>query len=163
MAEPPFVRLAGVPAALFLESQNHQHDVIRELALIEIGGHFHENAQPHERVGTLISEILHQYSEVRATTRHQALRAVASGASVVTLTVPIEHGMVAALRRWLELVEEADALCQEGAFLTLPTSAGVRTLRRWYVDAIADAVDEGPGAARTFPHSGEEVEHSADS
>ena len=134
---PLRVRLEGVPAKLFLESQNHQHDLIRELTLIDIGNRYGgtEAALPH-RIANLISEILHKYAEVRSVTRQRALDAVARGESTATLVVPVKAGMGESLQRWLQLVEDADRLCEEGALLTLAARPEVRALRRWYVDAI---------------------------
>ena len=143
-ATPKSVRLVDVPARLFIESQNHQQDVIRELALIDIAHRFHDHAErPPERVAALIRDILHEYSQVRSVTRGQALQALSQGAHTVTLVVPVSDGIVDALERWLLLVEEADALCADGEFLTMPASPQVAALRRWYAAAIADAVAEG--------------------
>lgn len=138
---PASMRLVDVPARVFLESQNHQHDVIRELALIDIRTRYHhdDNVVP-QRVAHLISEILQEYSDVRSTTRQQALQAIEAGRSAVTIEVPVRPGIVEALEKWLRLVEEADDVCRDGTFLTLPASDEVRALRRWYVEAIRQGV-----------------------
>jgi hypothetical protein len=134
---PRRVRLEGVPAELFLESQNHQHDLIRELTLIDIGSRYGGvgTRLPH-RIVDLISDIHREYAEVRTVTRRQAMDAVTRGEETATLVVPVKPGMAESLQRWLELVEEADQLSEEGQFLTLAASPEVRALRRWYVDAI---------------------------
>jgi hypothetical protein len=147
MTGPPEVRLDGVPVELFLESQNHQQDLIRELALIDIGDRFHSGDTPMPvQVSRLISEIFDQYGDVRSVTRQQALQALSAGDETVTLVVPIRPGMIEALQRWLEVVEEADRLCAEGVLLTLSAKPEVRELRRWYVEAITDVVDSAGGS-----------------
>lgn len=133
----PNVELPGVPAKLFIESQNHQHDLLRELALMDIGNRWSltERELPH-RVARLIGEILTDYADVRTVTRTQALDALGRGEETVTLRVPAKAGIVDALHRWLDLVEQADAFCAQGLLLTLPAPDDVRALRRWYVEVI---------------------------
>lgn len=142
---PAVVVLEGVPVELFLESQDHQHDLIRELVLVDLGVRtaVAELALP-QRVTALIADILHDYRDVRSQTRDQALAARERGEATTTLHVPVRPGLVDALRRWLRLVEEADRCCDEGALLTLPASPEIRTLRRWYVEAVANALADPP-------------------
>ena len=131
------VRLEGVPTRVFLESQDHQHDLIRELQLIDIGGRFDiVDPDVSQRLARVIADILARYGEVRAVTRRQALEALERGETAVTLDVPVRDGMTDALRTWLELLEEADRLALEGELLLVPAREEVRRLRRWYVDEI---------------------------
>lgn len=122
---------------LFLESQDHQHDLIKELKLIEIGDRFDLTAASlsHE-LASLIAEILERYAEVRSVTRQQALAALERGEESVTLVVPVRPGMAQALRDWLRLLEEADRFCQQGDLLTLAARPEVRALRHQYVDEL---------------------------
>ncbi len=131
------VELAGVPVRLFLESQDHQHDLIRELQLIHLGQRFDSGAEAVSReLAGLIGEILSRYRDVRTATRDQALAALDRGEDRVTLSVPVRHGMADALRRWLELLERADRLCSEGELLQLAARPEVRQLRQWYVERL---------------------------
>lgn len=145
----PDVELEGVPAALFIASQNHQHDLLRELALMDIGNRWSltERELPH-RVTTLIAGILAEYADVRTVTRQQALAALERGEDTVTLRVPVRPGIVGALHRWLALVETADRLCGQGLLLTLPAPADVQALRRWYVEAIDARLRGAPAPDR---------------
>ena len=143
---PDAVRLEGVPARLFVESQNHQHDLLRELALIDLGQRFDLVEQPPtRRVADLIAAIHHEYADVRSSTREQALDALGRGQDTVDLVVPVRAGMAAALRRWLQLVDDADVLCGEGALLTLAASPEVRRLRRWYVHTLVACLEGDRG------------------
>jgi hypothetical protein len=133
------VRLPGVPAQVFLESQDHQQDLIRELQLIEIGGRIdQETAHVSKRLAHLIDEVLTDYSVVRSATRGQAVAALSRGEHVVTLHVPVVPGMSEALQRWLRLLEEADELCEKGELLLVAPSPEVRRLRRWYVEQLTN-------------------------
>jgi hypothetical protein len=124
---------------VFLESQDHQQDLIRELQLIDIGGRIdHTTATVSQRLAALIAEILSSYQDVRTVTRDQALAALGSGEQLVTLRVPVQPGMAEALRRWLRLLEEADELCRHGELLLVAPSPEVRRLRRWYVEQLTE-------------------------
>lgn len=136
------VVLERVPVRLFLESQDHQHDLIRELKLIEIGDRFDvATTEVSQRLAGLIADILSRYEPVRTATREQALAALDRGDEHVTLEVPVYPGMTEALRRWLALLDEADHLCRHGELLLLATRDEVRELRRWYVEQIVGRLD----------------------
>lgn len=144
------IRLEDVPARLFLASQDHQHELIRELTLIHLGNCYVEDAELPRRLARLIDEILTHYADVRTVTRQQALDGLARGEEAVTLEVPVRPGMVAALRRWLHLLEEADGFCSNGALLTLAAGHEICALRQWYVDAIDGCLTD-PVAAEGTP------------
>lgn len=134
---PSAVRLVDVPVSVFLESQDHQHELVRELQLIALaGGEEDQRVRVSDRLARLISGVLSEYRTVRSATREQALAAQARQEHVVTLQVPVAPGMADALRRWLQLLEEADELCREGELLLLAPRPEVRRLRRWYVEQI---------------------------
>lgn len=134
---PEAVRLEGVPVRTFLESQDHQHDLIRELQLIRLGGRFDpETAEVSKRLAGLISDLLHRYDGVRHATRDQMLAALDRGEQTASLDVPVYPEMTEALKTWLELLEEADRLCQHGELLLLAASPDVRALRRWYAKEL---------------------------
>ncbi len=135
------IRLEGVPVALFLESQDHQHDLIRELQLIEIGGRLDPGTtEVSQRLARLIADILTRYRRVRTATRQQALAALDRGEAYVTLEVPVATGMAEALAEWLRLLEEADEVCHTGELLVLASRPEVRELRRWYVEQLTAAL-----------------------
>lgn len=136
------LRLDNVPVRLFLESQDHQDDLVRELKLIEIGDHFDgPTTEVSHRLARLIGDILSRYQPVRSVTREQALAALDRGDEVVTLEVPVYPGMADALRQWLRLLEEADAVCRHGELLLLATRPEVRDLRRWYVASLVERLE----------------------
>lgn len=133
------VVLPGVPARVFLDSQDHQLDLIRELQLIELGGQVDEaTAHVSQRLANLITEILSDYDVVRSATREQATAALSRGEHLVSLRIPVHPGMADALRRWLRLLEEADELCGRGELLLLAPSPEIRRLRRWYVEQLTE-------------------------
>lgn len=131
------VQLEDVPVRLFLESQDHQHDLIRELQLIGLStSSGPQHLDGPSRLAAAISEVLTTYSPVRSSTREQALAALDRGEQRVTLAVPVQEGMGQALRRWLRLLEEVDQLCRHGELLLLAPRPEVSEFRRWYVEQI---------------------------
>lgn len=131
------MRLEGVPVRTFLESQDHQHDLVRELQLIQMGERFDTaTAEVSHRLARLISDILSRYDGVRSVTRDQMMAALERGEAVAPLEVPIYPGIGEALRDWLALLEEADQICQHGELLLLATPPEIRSLRSWYVAEI---------------------------
>lgn len=136
------VRIGNVPVRPFLESQDHQHDLIRELQLIRIGDQFDTaTVEVSHRVARLVTSIHERYEVVRTVTRDQALTAMARGDDVTDLEIPIVPDMATSLRHWLELLEEADELCRYGDLLLLATRQEIRDLRRWYVEAVTAALE----------------------
>lgn len=135
------VRISRVPVRLFLESQDHQHDLVRELQLIHIGDRREASGQTPRRISDLIADILSRYEAVRTATRRQVVAALERGEDYVDLDVPVYPGMASALREWLTLLEEADRVCAEGRLLLLASRPEIRELRRWYVDEIASRLE----------------------
>lgn len=137
---PAVVRLEGVPVRLFLESQDHQHDLVREFQLIQIGERDLGMAEAPHEVARLVNDILTRYSDVRSTTRNQAVAALRRGDETTTLEVPVRPGMGQALKDWLGLLESADRICEQGHMLMVASRPEVRELRRWYVREITRAL-----------------------
>ncbi len=135
-ASPPddVVRLEDVPVRLFLESQNHQRDLILELQLIQIGDRFDlATTEVSHRLARLIAGILSRYQRGRSVTREQALAALDRGEELVTLEVPVRPGIAEAMREWLQLLEEGR---KPVPVRRAPSPRGcpeLRELRRWYV------------------------------
>jgi hypothetical protein len=141
-AAPASLRLDDVPVRAFLESQDHQEDLVRELQLIRIGEREHGMAEPPQELARLVSAILQRYSDVRTSTRAQAAAALKRGETACTLDVPVRAGMADALREWLRLLEAADAICEQGdAMLLTASRPDVRELRRWYVRELTQRLE----------------------
>ena len=140
------VHLEGVPVRAFLESQDHQHDLMREFQLVRLGQqHDLVDTQVPAELARLVGDILNRYSGVRSATRAQVAAALARGEQVTSVDVPVWPGMAEALREWLQLLETADGICDTGRLLVLPSSPEVRAVRRWYVEQITSRLDDPSG------------------
>jgi hypothetical protein len=141
-SRPSVVHLDGVPVRVFLESQDHQHDLVREFQLLQIGEQELGLPEPPHELARLVADILSRYSDVRSTTREQAVDALRRGDETTTLVVPVRPGMAVALKEWLRLLDTADRICASGQLLLVASSAEVRDLRRWYVEQITAQLGE---------------------
>jgi hypothetical protein len=74
--------------------------------------------------------------------------AQARGDATVELTTTATPAAASGARGYLALLEQADALCRDGTLLTPEPLAGVKALRRWFVEETAAQVE---GAAPTPP------------
>jgi hypothetical protein len=134
------VRFHAVPVADYLELQEHNDALLRELQLIRIrlrtqGG---ESAnEPPRGLPGLVDRLLGEFRGQRDTWREEVARAQASGAETVELEMEVPPAAVPAARAYVELLEEADEFCRTGALLVPPPSERVRRLRRWFVEQMA--------------------------
>jgi anti-sigma regulatory factor (Ser/Thr protein kinase) len=112
------VRFVGVPVDGYLELQAHNDALFRELELISI-------------------EL-----------EHDVAAAKDRGDATVELRTTATPAAASAAGGYLALLEQADALCRDGTLLTPEPPAGVKSLRRWFVEQMAAQVE---GAAPTPP------------
>lgn len=137
------VRLHDVSVRLFLESQDHQHELIREMQLVGLSESNDGRTDGASRLAAAIVGVLSTYQPVRNSTREQAVAARDRGEETTTLVVPVQEGMADALRHWLQLLEEADRLCRDDQLLVLATRPEIAAFRRWYVEQITGQLEAG--------------------
>ncbi|HYH48114.1 MAG TPA: SpoIIE family protein phosphatase [Acidimicrobiia bacterium] len=128
-AATPTVRLLDVPVGLAVTSDDHLNDLARELsldpaaslskrllgALAEVGGSFPFDAEWRERL--------------------RSARVFGNPRLEVPQQVDIDR--LAALRRVVAALDEAEDAMQAGELLALPPPAPVRRFRRWALEEIA--------------------------
>jgi anti-sigma regulatory factor (Ser/Thr protein kinase) len=141
------VRFAGVPVEAYLELQEHNDALFRELELISIELAATDGAAPptSSRLAGLVDRLYRQFRSQRDGHRETVAAALARGERTVELQASASPAAVPAARAYVELLEEADELCRTDELLTPPPSAQVRSLRRWFVDQMAAQLqDEAP-------------------
>jgi anti-sigma regulatory factor (Ser/Thr protein kinase) len=134
------IRFPAVPVADYLELQEHNDALFRELQLIRIrlrtqGGE--EVSGPPPRLLGLVDRLLAQFRSQRDIWREEIARAQARGAETVDLEMEAPAAAVAAAGAYVDLLEEADEFCRTGELLTPPPPERVRRLRRWFVEQMA--------------------------
>ena len=120
--------LLGVPVDLFLKSQQHTDDLVRELWLVSESDADH-GLRALERAADAYARRAH-------VVRNASLEAVADarerGDTMIDLRLRVPPGTAELTVQWAELLERLDELCRAGTLLTLPASEEVRRFRRWY-------------------------------
>jgi anti-sigma regulatory factor (Ser/Thr protein kinase) len=139
------VRFLGVPVGAYLELQQHNDALFRELELIGVELGSGDAAPMPERLVRLVEEFRARFPGVPDGYRNPVAAADARGAATVDLEVRLAPALVPAARAYVDLLERADELCRSGAMLTQPPSEAVRSLRRWFIDELtAQLLDHAP-------------------
>ena len=128
------VCLQGVPTALYRASEEHRQGLVREFVLMTI-----DDPSPHDvpaRLVVLSEELSQRYAGPSASVLDQVQAAERRGEATVDLLLELSPGAAAPLRALVELLEEADGFCAQGAMLTVAATAEIRAFRRWCVDEV---------------------------
>jgi anti-sigma regulatory factor (Ser/Thr protein kinase) len=130
------VRFRDVPVDGYLELAAHNDALFRELELIA----FELEAGGDDRVASPLAELVDQlyrrFRGQRDSYRDVVAAAQARGRRTVDLETTAPPAGATAARSYLELLERADELCRSGVLLTPEPSAGVKALRRWFVEQL---------------------------
>jgi hypothetical protein len=140
------VRYLAVPVADYLELQQHNDALFRELQLIRIRMHTQGGegtTEPPRRLISLVERLLAQFRRQRDMHRGKVAEAQARGAETVDLEMEVTPAAVPAARAYVDLLEEADVFCRSGELLIPPPPERVRRLRRWFVEHMAAQVLDG--------------------
>jgi hypothetical protein len=126
------VRLLDVPVALYREAQQHTDSVLRELVLM--AGYEVSRGSDGPMRG-LFQRANDGFAD-RLDLTVQAARAVDAarerGDAYVTLSLTLPARYAASVQLWARLVEELDALCQDGTMLCVPASDEVKAFAHWW-------------------------------
>lgn len=136
------VLLAGVPAELHLRNLGHIEDLLHELRIVRAGDTSGQT-EAGPRLAGLMGDILDTYMPARDASRDQAEAAVSSGSDVVDIELDLPVEASEALRRLVDMLDEADDLCRQLALLTLAAPRSVRELRHWMASEISGQLVDG--------------------
>lgn len=137
------VRLVDVPVALFVASEQHTNDLLREIALMAA-------ARPESGLGHLYSDLLatadtfaHRPAEIRERIAESIALARRSGRDTVTVDFDADATAADGALAWEELLQRFDAMSREEQLLTLPADAELLAYRSWYVRELVEQVRTG--------------------
>ncbi len=128
------VCLERVPLALYRASQEHREGLIREFVLMTLDDA--DATGVPARLVALSEELADRFAGETALLEAQVDEAEQRGEATVDLSMELPPEALDVLDRVVELLEEADRYCAEGALLTLAASDQVRAFRRWFVVEI---------------------------
>jgi anti-sigma regulatory factor (Ser/Thr protein kinase) len=139
------VRFVGVPVKAYLELQQYNDALFREIELIGIAldtpGARGED-EP-DRLVSLVEQLRPMFRASSDRHRESVAAAAARGQATVDIELLAAPSIVPAARTYVDLLEEAENLSRSGRLLTPPPPAYVSSLRRWFVDQLAAQLLEG--------------------
>src|SRR3712207_6692473 len=121
------VQLLGLPLAVHAESVDRVATLRRELALVELA----EASHMGERLTTLAAELRVRFGSFTAHAEGELQAAIDAGHPTVDLTFHVPPAAAEAAEQYDALLDEADALCEQGALVTLVTPPVAVAYRRW--------------------------------
>ena len=142
------VRFVGVPVKAYLELQQYNDALIRELELIGIALDTPEPAAApgsagSDRLVRLVEKFRAAFRDSSDQYRQVVAAADARGEATVDIEVRAAPSVVPAARSYVALLEEAEDLGRSGDLLIPVPPPYVRALRRWFVDQLAAQLLEG--------------------
>lgn len=147
------VRFVGVPVKAYLELQQYNDALFREIELIGIALDVpgEPAAAEPDRLVALVERLRPMFRASSDEYREAVAAADARGEETVEIEVDVAPSLVTAARTYVDLLEEAETLSRSGQLLTPPPPTYVSSLRRWFVDQLAAQLLDGaaprpPGA-----------------
>ncbi len=133
------VQFVGVPVKAFLELQQYNDALVRELELVNIG---HDAvaagvAPAPDRLARLVEEFSALFRSRSDHYRGLVAAAAARGATTVDFRVRADPSGIAAAQAYVDLLEAAEDLSRAGKLLTPPPPPYIGSLRRWFVEQLA--------------------------
>ena len=128
------VRILRAPLRLWERASEHTADLLRDFALLQVGAAHGSSHHLPERLLRLVAELEQRYagtSEEQTRRRREALDA---GLLSLDLEYQVPAAVGEACATLADLLDEADAFCDEGVeLMTLSAPADQREFRQWYL------------------------------
>ena len=140
------VQVLALPLDVYLEAEQHNDAIVRELTLIvqsagsagSAGSAASAGSEVPRRLLELAHEVREAFSPTSDSLREQVEEAISTGRETLDIHVAVpRHGWEAllGLADWLD---EVDRYCVQGELLTLESSPRLRRFRAWYARQVAD-------------------------
>jgi hypothetical protein len=143
VTETTHVRLVQVPVALMTRWGEHQQELLREFALIQLSDQATRADMP-SRLLDVIDRHRPAFNRLAVRTRGQFARAREQHDAHIDLELDLPPGAPDAARELRALFDEADEFCRRGDLITLETPPEYVALRHWFLDEIVRQFDGEP-------------------
>jgi hypothetical protein len=142
------VRMMGLPVALFLRTQEHHDELVREFTLMAIRESATDGSQSRTLLPARLRElidILGRRIEASTSRADVDLQAAADrGDATVDLTYHVQSDVVAEFVMSSDLMDDADDFCRQEKLLTLPRDSAMVAFSRWYNREFLRQIDGLP-------------------
>lgn len=127
------VVLLGLPVRLLVASRERHDDLLREFALLALGGPTERRGVP-ARLLELTQVLGVRYGSARARPDELVDAALARGDDTIDLTYTVAADVVDAAASLAALMAQADAFCAAEQLLTLPRTPVMVDFATWYLE-----------------------------
>jgi hypothetical protein len=147
------IRLLGVDLEVHRRSSEHHEELFREFMIIAGSGDDH--ATVPARLMALVDELTSQYAGFTGGTNDELQAALERGDRTIDLVFTLPATVEPDVRRFLELLDEADEYCRSGDLLTLAPAECAIAYRRWYLEEFVRQIEgEAPRPWPTVREAG---------
>jgi len=137
------VHLLGLPVRVLVASRERHDELMREFALLALGGPFVRPNVPN-RLIELIQILGVRYGNAAARPDELVDAAIARGEETIDLTYTVPAHVVEAADNLESLMAEADEFCRSEQLLTLARSEVMVQFATWYLDEFRRQVAGEP-------------------
>lgn len=131
------VQVLGLPLEVYLEAEQHNDAVVRELTLIVQSAQAVDGLEVPRRLLDLAAKVRPAFSRASDGLRAQVEEAIRRGEETVDIHMSVPREGWEALLRLADWLDEVDRYCVEGELLTLESSPRLRRFRVWYAEQVA--------------------------
>lgn len=133
----------NVPVHLYLQLQEQNDGVLRELELLAFTADHEGELEPSPQLVSLVERARRYFNANREGFRGAVLEAAARGEAAIDLRGSAGPASIEPSAELVALFEQAEELARRDQLLIGPATAEVAHLRRWFVDEMTAQVVEG--------------------
>lgn len=138
------VVILQLPLEVYLEAEQHNDALMRELTLIAHSSTREpERQEVPRRLLELAAEVRAAFSTATSSLRAQVERARRRGDPTLDMHLDVPVVGWEALLRLATQLDELDRYCEEGDLLTLASPQTLRYFRKWYAQQVANQINGG--------------------
>lgn len=141
------IRILDLPIEVYLDAEQHNDAVLRELELIVQSSANPGTAEVPRRLLELASAVRAAFAHATTGIRFQVEAAIARGDVTVDIRTSVPRVGWEALLSLADQLDELDTFCEEGELLTLASPPRLRWFRTWYAAEVARQMRGGAPSA----------------
>lgn len=151
------VEILGIPLDMYLEAEEHNDAVVRELTLVLQASTTERGMEVPARLLEVAAEVRAMFASASTSMRAQVERAFHQRQETLDIIVQVPLQAWDALQRLASQLDELDRFCDSGHLLTVGSSPRLRRFRQWYTRQVGDQLRGLP--ATPWPGTADGVEH----